>query len=468
MPPTANQTSGLFGIAFLQAVRRLLPQLLLAMIAAGLATFLAQSWITPRYVAEARLLPDENSAAHSDLEAHLKALKDPIRLFEVATELGLKRVPEFSGKKRGSIPILSQFWSDRSGPLQRLQDQDERVLAAVYEKYSVSMAGDGTIRVSFTASDPQLAARFVNRLVEVYLAGLWSPQPSASESKPTSIHDVLWAEAPEKPVFPRKGPMAILAMVLMLLLGLGGIALREAIHTTPRRGRQPVEDLTAAEENNAAALGFRKLRSPIAVADHLLALPAADRGCRTMVAGEEPDIDATAEALALADALTAGGRRVVLVRWSRTGGEVSGAPAMQGTLGFNDLLEGRASFEEIISRLPGSPAHAIAAGSALRDEKAALDPNLLSLVLDTLDEVYDHIVVLAEHGEARVLFEVLEGRFDACISVGEAGRPAGILTASFDRFLGFEVSDIHVLRMERPRQKAQPITPSPALQTRLA
>jgi hypothetical protein len=89
-------------------------------------------------------------------------------------------------------------------------------------------------------------------------------------------------------------------------------------------------------------------------------------------------------------------------------------------------------------------------------------------VLDTLDEVYDHIVVLAEHGEARVLFEVLEGRFDACISVGEAGRPAGILTASFDRFLGFEVSDIHVLRVERPRQKAQPITPSPALQTRLA
>ncbi len=466
----ANQTSGLFGIAFLQAVRRMLPQLLLATIAAGLATFLVQSWMSPRYVAEARLVAGEKSDAQNGLEAHLKNLKDPIRLFEVATELGLKRLPEFSGENR-TVPVLSQFWPEKSGPLQGLRDLDERVLAAVYEKFSVSLGGDGAIRVSFATSDPHLAARFVNRLVEVYLASLWPPRPSASDSKPASIQDVLWAETPERPVFPRKGPMAILGMVLMLLLGLGAIAVREAIRTTTRRRAQQREEeqvVATEEESGAADSGFRRLRSPIAVADHLLALPAADRGCRTMVAGEEPDIDATTEALALADGLTAGGRRVVLVRWSTSGGEVSGGPASQRTLGLNDLLDGHATFEEIISRLPGSPAHAIAAGSALRDEKVALDPNLLSLVLDTLDEVYDHIVILAEHNEARSLFEVLEGRFDACLSVGEAGRPSGMLTASFDRFLGFEVSNIHVLRIERQRQKARQAAPAPALETRLA
>lgn len=469
MSPSLHQPSGLFGIAFLQAVRRVLPQLLLATIAAGLATFLAQSWITPRYVAEARLTVEKAADARIGLDAHVSGLKDPIRLFEVATELGLKRLPEFTGA-RHSMPLLSRFGLSNSGPLQGLQDADERVLAAVYERFSSVAGRGGQIRVRFTTADPQLAARFVNRVVELYLAGLWPAETGGAVPSTAKIQDVLWAEVPARPISPRKGPMAILGMTIMLLMGLGGIAVREAFRTPQRRraGRSGEEPRAAGEQVSAVATGFGRLRSPIAAADRLLALPAADRGCRTMISGEEADIDPTGEAMALADSLTSGGRRVVLVRWSRHGGDVLGEPAPRSIVGLNDLLEGRANFEEIISRLPGSRAHAIAAGSPVRDQKAVLDPNLLSLVLDTLDEVYDHIVVVADHAEAQALFEVLEGRFDACVSVGEAGRPAGMLTASFDRFLGFEVTDIHILRIERPRQKVQQVAPAPALQTRLA
>src|SRR5690606_1237632 len=129
---------------------------------------------------------------------------------------------------------------------------------------------------------------------------------------------------------------------------------------------------------------------------------------------------------------------------------------------------GRATFEEIIVRLPGSRAHAIAAGTPLSDQNSALDIEILSLALDTLDEVYEHIVIVADHDEARRLFAALEGRFDACVSVGEAGRETSPLAASVDRFLGFDVTDIQIIRFERKSRAPRLKLPRPALLPRVA
>src|SRR5690606_11881874 len=83
MRATTHPPVDLYGVAFLQAMRRKLPHLLLAAIVAGLATYVAQSWAGPHYVSEARI-----SVAGADraaaVTAHVRALQDRNRLLAVA------------------------------------------------------------------------------------------------------------------------------------------------------------------------------------------------------------------------------------------------------------------------------------------------------------------------------------------------------------------------------------------------
>lgn len=67
----------------------------------------------------------------------------------------------------------------------------------------------------------------------------------------------------------------------------------------------------------------------------------------------------------------------------------------------------------------------------------------LNLVLDALDEAYEHIVVFGGHATSRILFEAIEGRFDAGIVVGD--NPSSTRT-----LLGFAVVDIDVLHYAPP------------------
>lgn len=456
LPPT-----GLYGVAFLQAMRRALPHLLLATIVAGLATYIVQSWAGPHYVAEARIRVDGGDPAAA-VTAHARALEGRNRLLSLAVELGLRDRPELTGRSEGRALLeqlgLGQFWA-------RL-NADERLLAAVVDRLTIAVQDHkGEIAVRYASADPELAAQFVNRLVELHVAD----EAARSRSGSGTARVAAWAAVPESPEVLRKAPVAMLGMVLVLLAGLGVIALREALRTTAwSHPRTSTGGGRIAADHPGGGEAIGRPGTPAAVADRLLALPDTDRGCRIMVAGEAADIDAGAEACTLADCLSAGDRKVVLVRWALGGGGIDGRHAGQRIAGINDLLEGRATFEEIIVRLPGSSAHAIAPGSPVENGDAACDPDLVSLVLDTLDEVYDYIVVVAEHEEAVALFAALEGRFDACVSVGEAGRPASRFSAGLDRFLGFEVMDIHIVRIEREREAVRESVALPALHTRFA
>ena len=90
------------------------------------------------------------------------------------------------------------------------------------------------------------------------------------------------------------------------------------------------------------------------------------------------------------------------------------------------LLQGRAKFEDVVARVPGSGAHFIPAGTAVLDRDTLLDPDQLNLTLDALDTAYDHIVVVARNDVAHALFEAILGRFDAGIIVSEPKRRSTI------------------------------------------
>ena len=82
-----------------------------------------------------------------------------------------------------------------------------------------------------------------------------------------------------------------------------------------------------------------------------------------------------------------------------------------------------------------------------------IEPDQLNLVLDALDEAYDHIIVAGGQEDARFLFEAIQGRFDAGVLVADGKKRISVLEDPAGTFLGFEVSDIDVIRFERPVSK---------------
>ena len=111
--------------------------------------------------------------------------------------------------------------------------------------------------------------------------------------------------------------------------------------------------------------------------------------------------------------------------------------------------------------MPGTDVHFISCGAALDDVDGDVDPDQLNLVLDALDEAYDHIIVAGAHDDCRHLFEAIQGRFDTGVLVGDDSKRVKMRPDAPGTFLGFEVADIDVIHFERSGATA---TPTPRVQ----
>jgi hypothetical protein len=79
----------------------------------------------------------------------------------------------------------------------------------------------------------------------------------------------------------------------------------------------------------------------------------------------------------------------------------------------------------------------------------------VNVILDALDEVYDHIIIVGRREAARRLFEAIQGRFDCGIVVSDGKRRTGAAGESPNMFLGYEVDDITLIRFERPERQTK-------------
>lgn len=312
-----------------------------------------------------------------------------------------------------------------------------------------------------------------------------------TKTVPLEARIVAQARSSSTPTFPKKAPFSILAMAGSLLLGLAWVVTRELLtgaRVTPGAGggnqpRSPVtpslggtasvlgratagriSPATAAAASSAASTRADTVATPApagapmatntgtmaAIAARLAAKSASQAGFRTIVAPETRLIDATEEAVALASALSEAGRQVVLVDWNLEGKGAADRLGIPRKPGMTDLLQGDVSFEDVIALLPDSEVHHIACGDALSDPMIAQDADRLNLVLDALDEAYDDIVVVGAHDAVRALFQTIEGRFDAGITVAEPRKRQPLVEDEAGSFLGFQVSDLDIIRHERP------------------
>lgn len=169
-----------------------------------------------------------------------------------------------------------------------------------------------------------------------------------------------------------------------------------------------------------------------------------ETGFRTLMARGNDPVPAGI-IVELAETIMQDAGQALLIDWAIDGKGIASELGLPRSPGFSDLMRGAASFSNTVSRIPGSPVHLIASGSAFAEGQDGLDGDQLNLVLDALDEAYEHIIVVAGEHSARILFETIQGRFDAGVAlVGAATADAQTMVRP-GQFLGFDVSDIELL-----------------------
>jgi len=460
LPPISGHRAGLGEIA--GALRRALLPVLAAAALAAAAGFAALSLRGPTYEATTVIeiaprsgVGEGQGAGTAAVRLHRQAIASHVRALQasdlalrLAAELGLAARPEFNAalRERGSVGDLLEalgLGAPRAG-----ETDEDRVLDAYYRALRVRQLGDRPrIAVEFRSADRRLAANAASRLVELYREGLAvrsvleTLDGTAARSAPVELKVVAVPEPERVSLSPGAG--ALLAALAALAIGAVAVAGRELL--VSRHAIGPA-DARFSEEPAAGPAPPRLPAEPVhsvpAVARELLARARGRAGFRTLLAGRSAAVDVGLTAVDLARELADQGVQVILVDWSLDGAGFSPGSSVPSRLGITDVLVGRATFEDVIERLPGSQAHVIAAGSSPAAATTARDKDRINMLLDALDDAYEHVLIAGEQRAVRDLFTTIEGRIDAGVEVAapEGAPPAG--------FLGFDVADLHVIRYE--------------------
>jgi hypothetical protein len=185
---------------------------------------------------------------------------------------------------------------------------------------------------------------------------------------------------------------------------------------------------------------------------------APQSGARTLLTAPSDVFSLASEAAALCRNIAERGLSVIMIDWSLNGSGIAEPLGQPAWPGFNELVEGRARFEDVVRSLRDSDVHLIPCGHAVKDLNAPLDGDSINFLLDALDDVYEHIVVVARTEPARRLFEAIQGRFDCGVTlVADKAQKAKIQAEGAGSFLGFEVDGIALFTLDpseaRPRAR---------------
>lgn len=361
--------------------------------------------------------------------------------------------------------------------------EQEKAVRASLEKLKSTVAVNSTDEVELRRLEAIAASKRseLERLQAQFEANRASTEDGAV---PVEAQIITLARAPSVPVFPRKLPYTLLVMVATLLLGTAfvitsGLAsgarssatiendeLRSQIAAAaaapppapgptlttkvlPNSSNKQNAPLPANPDTPQQANAFATFTDPTELAKHLLeASETVSAGFRTLIATTMDRASTADLVVEAASLLTRSGKQAVLIDWSLEGAGIARELKLPNNPGFVELLKGTANFADVVRWVPGSQVHFIPSGRAVAESPEGLDADQLNLILDALDEAYDHIVVIGQYEAARSLFEAIQGRFDAGIIASQAGSKAHMPHDPPDTFLGFEVADIDLIRFE--------------------
>jgi len=434
-----------------------------------------------RNEAEARAQSVREIVRAGNAEALPDVQKSPLIQNLVQQRVRLERqLSELSATLLPAHPRMRQIRADLNGLKRQIKSEVGKIVEGIEKGAKVAALREAAVQKSLddmkarvvNTGDDQVQLRQLEGIAKSKRAELnrlqarFEANRARAESRavPIEAQIVTKARPSSVPSFPKKLPYAGLVAMAILLFGIAIIVTRALFTAARAPGQQKTAWAhigSAHESAEAEALGsgaepsdafstgaVQTVQSVSMLARHLLVRPPDVGGFRTLITGETDAVDAGSDGIDLARALADAGADVILVDWSLDGYGVAESIGAQTRPGMAELLQGQVKFEDVVARVPGSSVHLISAGAATTDIDALLDPDQINLALDALDTAYDYIIIAGKHGAARALFEVIQGRFDAGVIVAEGNRR--VTQPDPGTFLGFEVTDIELFRLERP------------------
>jgi len=399
---------------------------------------------------------------------------------------------------KAQLADLDRQLREEAGKVSRSLDNDARIAGGRLEGLVASLDQLKQQASSTNGQDVQLRAlereaKAQRDLLESYLAKYREANTRENiEAAPADGRIISRASVSNTPAYPKKLPIVLIATLATLLLTSGAIATGELLRMTAPRAStafaSPLELVPGfpPEPARAPAIVPKHPVVPVVEPDDaeapepLLSEPRADVPL-PQIASKTDEVEQLADALVGAAAgarkvtvlgtassesialsalalarLMAGQAKVVVVDLAASSPMMSAASVDPTAPGLAELVQGEASFTQIITRDRLSRVHLVSAGRPGFD-RAQLQSPRLTLAIDALLRVYDH--VLLDAGTASDLpAELLTSQARAVV-VPDASMESDARTLMCDQLRAAGFSDVTML--EKPCQASDEIEPGP-------
>ncbi|MFL6840478.1 MAG: GumC family protein, partial [Bradyrhizobium sp.] len=322
---------------------------------------------------------------------------------------------------KAQLGDLDRQLREEASKVSRSLDNDARIAGGRVEGLSASLEQLKKQASSTNGQDVQLRAlereaKAQRDLLESYLAKYREANTRENiEATPADGRIISRATLSNTPAYPKKLPIVLIATLATLLLTSGAIATGELLRITAPRAsaavvpspapvrtpvRAPVVEAGAEpdpEPQPAPEPAVSEPQAEIATGvDGIEQL--ADELCRAGAAAHKITVLGTASsesitlvALTLAR-LIAQQAKVVVVDLAGLPPTISAVSVDPGVPGLAELMQGEASFSQIITKDRLSRVHLVSAGRPGFD-RAQLQSPRLTLAIDALLRVYDHVLL---------------------------------------------------------------------------
>jgi succinoglycan biosynthesis transport protein ExoP len=379
---------------------------------------------------------------------------------------------------KAQLADLDRQIRDEAGKLSRSLDNDARIASGRVEGLSANL--DQLKKQASSANGQDVQLRALDReakaqrdLLESYLAKYREATTRENiEAAPADGRIISRASVSNSPAYPKKLPIVLIATLATLMLSTGLIVTGELLRMTiPRAAAAfvsvsaplrepvakvfvaPVEPSFATESKSAVESG--RAVEPVAVplapdiesefseveqlAEKLLAAGAASR--KVTILGTAASESITLTALTIAR-LIARSARVVVVDLAGASPTISAASVDSNAPGLAELMQGEASFTQVITKDLMSRAHLVSSGRPGSDRTLLQSPRL-GLAIDALLKVYDH--VLLDAGSASDLPAELLTTQARAVVVPDASMAAEARHLMCDQLKAVGFSDVTML-----------------------
>jgi succinoglycan biosynthesis transport protein ExoP len=385
---------------------------------------------------------------------------------------------------KAQLADLDRQLREEASKISRSLDNDARIAGGRVEGLSASLEQLKKQATSTNGQDVQLRAlereaKAQRDLLESYLAKYREANTRENiDAAPADGRIISRAIVSNTPAYPKKLPIVLIATLATLMLSAGAIVTGELLRMTAPQApavfaASPEPEFEPAPVGAAAATlapadpypdpvpVFREAHLDVPaefteierLADDLRG--AGDAARKVTVLGTAANESITLTALTLAR-LMVRDAKVVVVDLSASSPTIAAVSVDPAAPGLAELMQGEASFSQVITKDRLSRVHLVSAGRPGSDPALLQSPRL-TLAVDALLRVYDH--VLLDAGTASDLPAELLTRQACAVVVPDPSMAADARTLMCDqlRAVGFT----GVTMLSKPSQPSNAVEPGP-------